>query len=205
MTKVTVAGRTVEEAVQAALAMLNTTKEKVTVRVLQEPSKGFFGLIGAREAKVEVEKIVDPIEEACAFLRSVFASMRLDVRIDVLPGRDELVFYLSGKGLGLIIGRRGRTLDALQYLTNVVANRCAERRVHIVLDAENYRSRRVKALEELADRLAEKVVRTKKSMMLEPMSALERKIIHTRLQGRTDVATASVGEEPNRRVVISLR
>lgn len=113
--------------------------------------------------------------------------------------------HLYGADLGILIGRRGQTLDALQYLMNIVANRYSSTHMRIVLDAENFRERRKKTLEELADRLAERVIRTKKEVILEPMSPHERKVIHAQLQDHAKVRTFSRGEEPNRRVVIVFR
>jgi spoIIIJ-associated protein len=148
-------------------------------------------------------------EEVCAeamqLVRDVGTSIGLELQVDVKRNRDGYVMSISGSDLGLLIGRRGQTLDALQYLVNIVANRYSDKFVRIVLDAENFRDRRRKTLEELADRLANKVVRSGREVVLEPMSSQERKVIHARLQNHNRVKTASKGEEPNRRVVIALR
>lgn len=205
MRKVTVSAKTVDEAISKALQQLETTKDKVKVTILEEPTKGLFGLIGTRPALIEVEKVIDPIEEAKKFLQDVTKNMDVDVKIEVFKREDAVLFNLVGKGLGLLIGHHGQTLDALQYLVNTVANRYAEGHIRIVLDAEQYRDKRKAALEELADRLARKVARTRQAIKLEPMSALERKIIHTHLQDDPYVDTYSEGEEPNRCIVISLR
>jgi spoIIIJ-associated protein len=175
------------------------------VRVLEQPSKGLFGLIGAKEAKVELELIPDPLEEAASFLQDIFRTMNLQVRIDRDQTEDSVLFRLNGKELGILIGRRGQTLDSLQYLANIVANRYSDSHIRIVLDAENFRSRRKQTLEQLSARLAKQVVRTGKEVVLEPMSSHERKIIHSSLQNHPEVKTFSKGEEPNRRVVIALR
>ncbi len=119
--------------------------------------------------------------------------------------RDETILHLNGKELGILIGRRGQTLDALQYLINIVANRYSDKHVRILLDAENFRERRKKTLEELSVKLASRVIRTKKEVTLEPMSAQERKIIHAQLQNHPQVKTYSKGEEPNRRIVIAAK
>ncbi len=148
-------------------------------------------------------------EEVCAeamqLVRDVGTSIGLELQVDVKRNRDGYVMSISGSDLGLLIGRRGQTLDALQYLVNIVANRYSDKFIRIVLDAENFRDRRRKTLEELADRLANKVVRSGREVVLEPMSSQERKVIHARLQNHNRVKTASKGEEPNRRVVIALR
>ncbi|GBF11460.1 RNA-binding cell elongation regulator Jag/EloR [Tepidibacillus sp. HK-1] len=206
MEKVIATGKTVEEAVQSALRQLGTTEDRVKVKVLEQPSKRLFGLIG-KNAVVEVELFpeqVDPLEEAKKFLFDVFKSMNLKVQIEQFNQADYTVLNFVGKDLGILIGRRGQTLDSLQYLVNIVANRKVDHnRLRIVLDAENYRSRRKATLEELANRLAEKVIRTGKEVVLEPMTPSERKIIHTKLQDHPKVQTYSQGEEPNRKVVIT--
>lgn len=208
MNKVTVSGKTVDDAVRLALSQLQTTLESVHVTILEEPTKGFFGL-GARPAVVQVElKQTEEtgkekaIEEARQFLEDVLVQMGLDVTLTLSEEKDHVLFSMAGAKIGLLIGRRGQTLDALQYLTNVVANRHAPQYVRIILDAENYRARRKESLERLADRLAKKVIRSRTKVALEPMNPAERKIIHTFLQDYAGVTTKSEGEEPYRKVVI---
>jgi spoIIIJ-associated protein len=201
--RVVATAKTIEEAVEKALRELNVPRERVTFRVLEEPSKGLFGLIGAREAKVEVEVKPDPVDLGGAFLADVLRTMGVDAKVETKQTEDGILFDIQGGNLGVIIGRRGQTLDALQYLVNVVANRHAEKHVRITLDAENYRLRRKETLENLADRIAKKAVQTHKNVRLEPMSAAERKVIHSFLQNRTDVVTYSEGEEPNRYIVVA--
>lgn len=151
---------------------------------------------------------VRPMEryrEAADFIRDVAEAMGLEVEVDVRKNRDGGLLDISGPELGMLIGRRGQTLDALQLLAGVVANRGSDKFVRLTLDAENFRRRRAKTLEDLADRLAERVVRTRKEVVLEPMPPQERKVIHARLQNHSEVDTGSRGEEPNRRVVITLK
>ncbi|WP_240415792.1 RNA-binding cell elongation regulator Jag/EloR [Paenibacillus periandrae] len=205
MKKLLVTGKSIEEAVQNGLRQWNTTEDRVKIVVLEQPSRGLFGLIGTRDAKVELELIPDAVEETIYFLQDVFRTMKLEVRIEKKLDNDNLELHLYGADLGILIGRRGQTLDALQYLMNIVANRYSSTHMRIVLDAENFRERRKKTLEELADRLAERVIRTKKEVILEPMSPHERKVIHAQLQDHAKVRTFSRGEEPNRRVVIVSR
>lgn len=184
---------------------LDTTEDRLKVNVLEQPSKGFLGLFGAKDAKVELEKIPDPYEEAVTFLQDVFRTMSLTVRIEVKKDREGASFHLHGQELGILIGRRGQTLDSLQYLVNIVANRYSTSHLRIVIDAENFRERRRKTLEDLSLRLASRVIKTRKEVVLEPMSPAERKIIHAQLQNHPAVKTESRGDEPNRRIVISLR
>ncbi|MNP17071.1 R3H domain protein [compost metagenome] len=147
----------------------------------------------------------DPYAVAVQFILDVGKSMGLEVQVDVQHSRDTTTLHIYGPDLGLMIGRRGQTLDSLQYLANIVANRVSNSYIRIILDAENFRERRKKTLEELADRLAGRVIRTHKEVVLEPMSPQERKVIHAKLQDHKSVKTYSKGEEPNRRVVISLK
>ncbi|MDO3413224.1 RNA-binding cell elongation regulator Jag/EloR [Saccharibacillus sp. CPCC 101409] len=163
---------------------------------------GFSGEEETDEPGVRPE---ERYREAADFIRDVASAMGLDVQIDVRKNRDGGMLDISGPELGMLIGRRGQTLDALQLLASVVANRSSDKFVRLTLDAENFRRRRAKTLEELADRLAERVVRTRKEVVLEPMPPQERKVIHARLQNHPRVETGSRGEEPNRRVTITLK
>lgn len=205
MKKIVVRGKSIEEAVRNGLQQWNTTEDRVKIQVLEQPSKGLFGIIGAKDAKVELELIPDAVEEAIHFLQEVFKTMSVQVRIEQKSTRDGLELHLFGSELGMLIGRRGQTLDALQYLVNIVANRYSTSHMRIILDAEQFRERRKKTLEELAARLADKVIRSKKEVVLEPMTPQERKVIHAKLQDHPKVRTFSRGEEPNRRVVIVTR
>ena len=205
MTKIVASGKTIEEAEKNGLAQLNVEKNRVKVVVLEQPTKGFLGF-GSKDAKVELELLPDSKEEAERFIVDVAEAMGLHIKTEWLENKDGMQLSISCEGdLGLLIGRRGQTLDALQYLTSIVANRYSDEHIRIVLDAENFRERRRNTLEELADRLAAKVIRTRKEVVLEPMSPHERKIIHSKLQGSTKVRTYSKGDEPNRRIVIALR
>lgn len=204
MKVITVFGKTEEEAIQSGLAQLGVSQDRVKVNVLEPAVKGLFGLIGAKDAKVELTLIPDPVEEAHQLLREVTAAMNLQA--DIAEGRDEdgnMLFKLSGADMGMVIGRRGQTLDALQYLLNVVANRHSKEHIRIVLDAEDFRARRKQTLERLADRLAGKVVKTHREVLLEPMPPQERRIIHAYLSEHPKVRTFSKGDEPNRRIVIA--
>ncbi|HJV47107.1 MAG TPA: RNA-binding cell elongation regulator Jag/EloR [Bacillota bacterium] len=202
MKKVTVTAKTVDEAVSLALGQLNATKDQVTVTILEEPSKGFFGLIGVRHAKLEVELNKTPIDEAKDFLLDVLRNMKVVADVVVHHQSDYVLFEIVGKDLGIVIGRRGQTLESLQLLVNTIGNRHSESFLRIILDAENYREKRKTTLEQLADRLADKAVRTGQMVKLEPMSSHERKVIHTRLQERRNISTYSEGRDPNRYIVI---
>jgi spoIIIJ-associated protein len=205
MKTVTVTGKSIEDAVRDGLRQLNATEDRVHITVLEQPSKGLFGLFGVKEAKVRLELLPDPIEEAASFLRDMFKAMQLSVQIERVPTKEGADFHLSGPELGILIGKRGQTLDSIQYLANIVANRYSDSHLKITIDAEQFRERRKKTLEELAHRLASRVLKSRKEVILEPMSAAERKIIHAELQNHPSVKTYSKGDEPNRRVVITLK
>jgi Predicted RNA-binding protein len=206
MKKIVASGKTIDDAVRSGLTQLNVTKDRVKVLVMEQPSKGLFGLIGVKEAKVELELIPDPTIEAEQFLRDVAEAMGLTIAVERKTTKEATYLSVSGGGdIGMLIGRRGQTLDALQYLVNIVANRYSDSHLRIVLDAEDFRERRRRTLEELSERLAGRVIRTKKEVVLEPMSSHERKVIHSQLQNHPRVKTYSKGDEPNRRVVIALK
>lgn len=271
-------GVDVEEAVKLALMDLKVSREEVEVTVLEEPSKGFFG-IGSKLAKVRVEKkkieeekpqldaqkpqsdLIDHKEvkekkehketkapkknkakkeqneaekksrkkeahkesslnievvnkdelkdieehEALDFLKEITDKMGLSLNMKAKVGDDVVYVEMDGKDSGTIIGKRGQTLDAIQYLTSLVINKSSEKYVKVVIDAENYRAKRQKTLEQLANRLATKVIKTKKHVRLEPMNPYERKVIHATLQQNPNITTRSEGEEPYRRVIIELK
>lgn len=202
-----VTGKDIEEAKKIALEKLDLPEDRVDFEVLEEPSKGFFGLIGTRQAKIKaVERELTPLEKAEAFLHSVFKSMHKDVRIDCVKEDINYKFNLIGEDLGVLIGKHGQTLDSLQYLVNMVANKhAAGARVRIVLDVEDYRKRREETLRQLAERLANKARRYRNKVVLEPMNRHERKIIHMALQNYADIITYSDGVEPHRRIVVDVK
>ncbi len=199
-------GKTIEEALNSALTELKLTIDRVDYEVMVEPTKGFFGL-GAKLAKVKVTvKKLTPVEVALEFLHKIFASMKLPVEIQQTEKEDHYIFNLKGNDLGILIGKHGQTLDALQYLTNLAANReLSEEKIRIIIDVEDYRKRREETLCRLAMRLADKVRRSGEKIVLEPMNRHERKIIHTALQDNHRIMTYSDGEEPYRKVVIAVK
>ncbi len=196
-------GKTVNEAVDAALKELNTTIEKVKVTVLEEGSKGLFGFFG-KEAQVEVELKYDGINEAKKFLQELLEKFKINGLIEVLKQKDYVLFNVVGRNLGQLIGHHGKTLDSLQYLTNIIANKYNnDEKIKIIIDIESYRAKREQTLKRLADSVAQKVLKTGRSISLEPMTAFERKIIHTHLQEQATITTFSKGEEPYRRIIIA--
>ena len=148
--------------------------------------------------KSEGEKV------AREFLESTLSQMGIEAELEITQTDEALEIVVSGENMGRVIGKRGETLDALQYLTSLVVNKDKEEYIRINLDSENYREKRTLALEKLADKVADKVLRNKRSLTLEPMNAFERRVIHSRLQGNEKLTTYSIGEEPSRRIVVSL-
>ncbi len=249
-------GRTVEAALEAAAADLGCAPASLEYTVLEQPSRGFLGLIGRKDARIRVRdidgtavaetKAADPsadmaeletrleeeVEEtqvdapakaasakaakakdavslleqeqrARKFLEDVFAAMKIEVELQRSETEEGILFQLEGESLGILIGKHGQTLDALQYLTNLAANRgVAGERLHVQLDIEGYRARREETLTRLAGHLAEKACRIGQEIHLEPMNRHERKIIHMALQDSREVSTYSAGDEPRRYVVI---
>lgn len=196
-------GRTVDEAVRLALSELGVARENVEIEILDEPSKGIFGIIGTRPAKVKVIYRERPGRRALDILNSIFDCMDLKVEMEAKERDQELLVNLEGKDLGILIGRRGETLDALQYLINLTVNKNQEKKKKVIIDIEGYRYRREETLKKLAVKLADKAKQRGRNVILEPMNSQERRIIHTALQGRDDIYTYSEGEEPYRKIIIS--
>ena len=206
MKTIEMTGKTVEEALKHALDELKLTKDKVDVEVIDEGSKGLFNLIGAKPAKVKVTAKPDSLDDAKTFLVSVLNSMGINADIDIKEENDIIKINLKGPKMGLVIGYRGETLDSLQYLVSLVVNKNHENPYkRVVLDAENYRHKREETLIRVAQKTAYKVKKSGRPYKLEPMNPYERRIIHSALQEYTDINTYSEGEEPFRRIIISLK
>ena len=201
-------GKTVDDALTNATVKLGVTSDQIKYEVVEEGSSGFLGL-GSKDAviKVVVSSDEDPKEVAKEFLDGVFEAMQLEVNISMDLNEEDktLSIDLAGPEMGVLIGKRGQTLDSLQYLTNLAVNRSSENYTRVKIDTEDYRRRRKETLENLARNMASKVKRTKKSVTLEAMNPYERRIIHSALQNDNNVTTHSEGEEPYRYVVITLK
>lgn len=201
-------GKTVDEAITNASVELGVPSDELDIDIIEKGSTGgLFGL-GAKDAVINARKKVTSCEDiARDFLDSVFEKMNLDVNIEMLFNDEEnvLSINLSGDRMGILIGKRGLTLDSLQYLTSLVVNKGHDDYVRVKLDTEDYRHRRKETLENLARNVAYKAKRTHKAQSLEPMNPYERRIIHYALQDDDRVTTYSEGEEPYRHVVIDLK
>jgi len=198
-------GKTTEDAIEEALKILDASRDDVDIKIIDPGAKGFLGLVGNRPARVSVSKKLSPVEVVERFLEEVSGAMGMSVQVETNRKDKHLYVNLIGQNMGIMIGKRGQTLDSLQYLTNLVVNRCGVPEFSVILDTENYRKRRKETLEALAASLARKVKTTKKNVVLEPMSRYERHIIHTVLQRDSQVKTYSDGNEPYRNVVITLK
>lgn len=195
--------KTVDDAITEACKEFGVASDKLDYEVVNEGSTGFLG-IGSKEAVIKAKIKSSIIDNAKTFLNEVFAAMNMVVVINVEFDADnkEMVIDLSGDDMGVLIGKRGQTLDSLQYLTSLVVNKGEEDYIRVKVDTENYRKRRQDTLENLAKNIAFKVKKSRRPFSLEPMNPYERRIIHSTLQGDKYVQTKSEGEEPYRKVVV---
>jgi len=199
-------GRNVDEAVKAALDELNCDIEDVVIEIIEEPSKGLLGIVGKKPAIVKVSMLDKPEQGIRQVLENLLNKMKINYEIaNIEYEKDKVRINLIGKDMGLVIGRKGETLNALQYIVGLIINRQREERLRVILDVEDYRKKREESLEALAIRLSEKVKETRKNIVMRPMSSQERRIVHTALQGDPNITTYSIGEEPNRKLVITLK
>ena len=193
--------KTVDEAVRLALVELGVSVDRAKVTVLEEGKNGILGF-GAKNAVVEVSYEETIKDRILAFITPLLDSMGISPDIEITEGEEQITVKMNGDNSGIAIGRRGETLDALQYLTSLVVNRQSETYTRILMDVSDYRLKREETLVRLATRVAEKVVKARRNITLEPMNPYERRIIHSALQGFKDIETGSIGEEPNRKVVV---
>jgi spoIIIJ-associated protein len=199
-------GKNVDEAIKAALDELGCEINDVVVEIVEEPNKGILGIVGKKPAIVRVYLREKPEEEVKKVLVDLLDRMKIEYKIDKVEKDNEKVrINIIGKDMGLLIGRKGETLNSLQYMLNLIVNKGREEKIRAVLDVEEYRKKKEKSLERLAIKLSDKVKTTRKNVVMRPMSPQERRIIHTVLQADPQVTTYSTGDEPNRKVVIALK
>lgn len=201
-----ISAKTVDDAITEATIQLGTTSDNLEIEVVDKGSNGFLG-IKSKPAVIKVRKKNSTEDNIKEFLSAVFAAMELQVEIEVKIDEDNKIAEVELKGdkMGVLIGKRGQTLDSLQYLTNLAVNKNSENYIRVKLDTEDYRKRRKETLENLAKNIAFKVKKTKKPVFLEPMNPFERRVIHSALQNDKYVETHSEGEEPFRHVVVTLK
>ncbi|MEC5425060.1 RNA-binding cell elongation regulator Jag/EloR [Virgibacillus sp. C22-A2] len=202
MKEITASGQTVEEAVLSALEQLNTTRDQVEVDIIDEGKKGLLGIFGSKRAFVKVKLAKNQIQETENFIKEVTKHMNVDVEVTTTVEDNHVTYEVKGDNIALLIGKRGQTLNALQYLVHLALNKDVKQFYSVTLDAEGYRGRRKDTLESLALKMADKATRLNKKVALEPMPAFERKIIHSALQAKKEVSTYSDGVEPHRHIVI---
>ncbi|MDD4681446.1 MAG: protein jag [Clostridia bacterium] len=205
MKSVEITGKTIDEAILTAAIQLKVHRDKLEVEVLEEPVKGLLGIFGNKHAKIKASIMQTMADTTREFLMSLFERMNLEAKVDLTETDDSILVEVSGPKMGILIGHRGETLDAVQYLSNLAVNRDSEKYKRVVMDTENYRNKRQETLIKLAKRLSNKVQKTRKKIVLEPMNPFERRVIHSTLQKDPRVITHSEGEEPYRKVVISLK
>lgn len=208
MRSVVKVAKTVGEAIDIALEELGVSETDIQVEVLEEPSKGLFGIIGTKDAVVKVTVINDPVEITENFLNRILSAMK--VKGNVLVRREDSclkveIVNINSSDMGIVIGKRGNTLDAIQYLLSLSVNRNRDDYIKVIVDIKGYRKKREETLIRLANRMAEKSKYSKRPVKLEPMNPYERRIIHSALQNVSGIATYSEGEEPYRRVVIQAK
>jgi len=206
MEYIEISAKTVADAITEACQKLEVTSDKLEYVVVEEGSSGFLG-IGSKPAVIKAKAKSSVADAAKDFLNEVFSAMNMVVVVDVKYEEESrnLSVDLSGDEMGVLIGKRGQTLDSIQYLLSLVVNKDTEEYIRVKVDTEDYRKRRKETLENLAKNIAYKVKRTKRPVSLEPMNPYERRIIHSALQNDKYVTTHSEGEEPFRRVVVTLK
>lgn len=198
-------GKSVDEAIKAALEELNCEIDDVVIEVIEEPTKSLLGLV-KKPAVIKVSRREKPEEDVRRALEDLLNKMKLDYQINNVEWDEGKVrINITGKDMGLLIGRKGETLNAVQFILGLIVNRNREEKVRVVLDVEDYRKKREESLEALAIRLSDKVKKTRRNVVMRPMSSQERRVVHTILQGDPQITTYSLGDEPNRKVVISLK
>ncbi|MBP3501941.1 MAG: protein jag [Clostridia bacterium] len=219
MSKVIISeGKTTNEAIEKGLKELNTSKDKVEIKILEQEKRSFFDILAPRVVKVEItlkeEKNKEPINNVSEqdielikdkieqFLKQFIEEVDKSFNYEIYSENSNIIININGEKSGILIGYRGETLNSLQTILTTIANKNSNSKVRVHLNINKYKEKREKALEDLAIKVSKTVMKTNKKITLEPMNAYERKVIHTKLQNVKDIKTYSIGEEPNRRIVI---
>jgi len=198
-------GKTVDEAIENGLSQLNLTRDDVEIEVIEASNKGLFGIIGQKDAKVLIKVNEDENAGVVEFVTELLKHMGVEATAEITVEENIMKINLSGEGMGIVIGRRGETLDAVQHIVQLYVNKTFEKFYKVRIDTEDYRAKREEALINLANGMAKRVLRTRKEIILEPMKAYERRIIHTALQGYNKIKTYSIGDEPNRKIIVAYK
>ncbi len=205
MKEVTGTGKTVEEAIESALSELSIKREDADITIVELPTKGLFGILPGKNAVVHVREQFDPVLFAADWIEQILEKMRINSRVGVRLQDERIELDITGNNLGVLIGRRGQTLDALQYITTLAVNKKTAEFVPVQVDAGGYREKRRLTIQKNALSAKQKAVKTGRKFALEPMTPAERRLVHMALSDDHDVVTYSIGEEPSRRVVIDLK
>lgn len=205
MKEVTGTGKTVEEAIESALSELSIKREDADITIVELPTKGLFGILPGKNAVVQVREQFDPVLFAADWIEQILEKMRIHTRVGVRLQDERIELDITGNNLGVLIGRRGQTLDALQYITTLAVNKKTAEFVPVQVDAGGYREKRRLTIQKNALSAKQKAVKTGRKIALEPMTPAERRLVHMALSDDHDVVTYSIGEEPSRRVVIDLK
>ena len=205
MKEVVGTGKTVEEAIDSALTELNIQREDADITIVELPSKGLFGILPGKEAVVHVREHFDPVLFAADWIEQMLNKMRINARVGVKFQEERIELDITGSNLGVLIGRRGQTLDALQYITTLAVNNKTSEFLPVQVDAGGYREKRRTTIQNNARSAKQKAVKTGRKVTLEPMSPAERRFVHMALSDDPEVVTYSIGEEPARRVVVDIK
>jgi spoIIIJ-associated protein len=199
-------GKSVDEAIKAGLDELGCDIEDVSIEIIEEPTKGLLGIVGKKPAVVRITLKEKPEQDTLQLVEDILGKMKIDYQIEKVRYENGIVrINIVGNDMGLLIGRKGETLNSLQFIVGLIVNRNRTEKIRVVLDVEDYRKKREESLESLALRLSDKVKKTRKNIIMRPMSSQERRVVHTVLQSDPHVTTYSMGDEPYRKVVISLK
>lgn len=205
MREATGTGKTVEEAIEVALAELQLQREEADVTIVELPAKGLFGLLPGKNAVVHVRELFDPVIYATEWMEEVLKRMGMIARVGFSYSDNRIELDITGNNMGVLIGRRGQTLDALQYLTTLALNKKTEEFIPVQVDAGGYRKKRAQAINKDAIAAKARVIKTGRKVTLEPMNAAERRLVHMALSDDPEVVTYSIDEDPYRKVVIDKR
>ena len=198
-------GKTVEEAIDIALDELKIQREEADITILELPSKGLFGILAGKNAKVHVRELFDPVSFASDWVEQLLRKMQINVRVMAERLGENIEVSIEGQNLGALIGRRGQTLDSLQYLTTLALNKKTDDFIPVVVDVGDYRKKRQESVERTALSTMQKVIKTGRKIILNPMTPAERRLVHMALSEETEVITYSIGDEPRRKVVIDVK
>ncbi len=197
-------GKTRLDAISKAMEKFSVSEDRLDIQVLDEGSKGFLG-IGAKDYVIQARKVVVKEDIIIDYIKKIYACMDIDVEVEVTGREDTLLVDIKGEEASVLIGRHAESLDALQTIVNIVLTKETGEHTRVILDIENYRSRREESLISYAKKMAQKVINRRRSIKLDPMNPYERRIIHSALQENDKITTFSEGEDPNRRIVLALK